>query len=70
MEVKVTFTYSNRAFQITCKEDDEMDKMFQLFIDKLNDGSEKSTIFIIMITINLDMNQQLKITNIFPIKMK
>ena len=41
MEVRVTFTYSNRAFQIICKEDDEMDKMFQLFIDKLNDGSEK-----------------------------
>ena len=41
MEVKVTFTYSNRAFKITCKEDDEMDKMFQQFIDKLNDGSEK-----------------------------
>ena len=41
MEVKVTFTYSNKAYQITCKEDDAMDKMFQQFIDQLNDGSEK-----------------------------
>ena len=41
MEVKVIFIYLNKTIQFVCKEDDEMDKIFEQFIDKLNDGSKK-----------------------------
>jgi len=40
MEVKAKFIYLNIAIQITCKENDEMDKMFEQFIKKLNDDSK------------------------------
>ena len=40
MEIKVKFIYLDRAIQITCKEDDEMDKMYEQFIKELNDDSK------------------------------
>ena len=40
MEVKVTFFYINRTFDILCKSNEEMDKMYGKFVSKLGDGSE------------------------------
>ena len=39
-KIKVTFYYHNRAIEVFCKEDDEMDKLYGLFVSKLNDESE------------------------------
>ena len=40
MEVKVTFNYLNKNYQATCKENDEMNKMYEQFISKLDDDSK------------------------------
>ena len=40
MEVKVTFFYLHKVIEIFCKSNEEMDKMFGKFVNKLGDGSE------------------------------
>ena len=40
MEVKVTFNYINRTFEVFCKSDEEMKKMYGKFVSKVGDGSE------------------------------
>ena len=42
MEIKVTFSYLNRIIQVLCKDDEDINKMFEKFVSKLNDGSEAS----------------------------
>ena len=42
MEVKVTFSYLNKAFDVLCKSTDKMDNMFGKFVSKLGDGSESN----------------------------
>ena len=40
MEVKATFSYLNKSLLILCKEDELINKMYESFVNKLNDGSE------------------------------
>jgi len=40
MEVRVTFNYLNRTYQVTCKEDENMNKMHEKFISKIGDDSK------------------------------
>ena len=42
MEVKITFTYLNKTITALCKDELEINKMYELFTNKLNDGSEPS----------------------------
>ena len=42
MEVRVTFFYLDRTIEVLCKSDEEIDKVFDRFVSKLNDDSEKS----------------------------
>ena len=40
MDVKITFNYLNKTIQVLCKDNEELDKMYEKFTNKLNDGSE------------------------------
>jgi len=40
MEIKVIFNYLNKNYPATCKENDEMKKMYEQFISKLDDDSK------------------------------
>ena len=42
MEVKATFTYLNKTIQVLCKDDEDINKMYEKFAAKLSDGSEAS----------------------------
>lgn len=40
MEVNVTFTYQNKSIKVQCNPDEELNKMYEKFTNKLNDGSK------------------------------
>ena len=40
MEVKITFSYINRSIEVFCKADEELDKMYGKFVNKLGDDSQ------------------------------
>ena len=42
MQVKTTFNYLNKSIQVLCKDDEEINKMYEKFANKLSDGSEAS----------------------------
>ena len=67
MEVKATFTYLNKTIQVLCKDDEDINKMYEKFAAKLSDGSEASH-FIITMAINSVIYQQLEKINISLVK--
>ena len=40
MDINASFAYLNKIIQVQCKDDEEINKMYQKFATKLNDGSE------------------------------
>ena len=40
MDINVSFAYLNKIIQVQCKDDEDINKMYQKFATKLNDGSE------------------------------
>ena len=40
MDINASFAYLNKIIQVQCKDDEDINKMYQKFATKLNDGSE------------------------------